>query len=67
MHGILIDVLRAEHRSRQEGPVPPAHELVWLPWVGPFLRLLSGASGDDASGVPGTAGLEGEAAHATCA
>ena len=41
MRGPLIDLVRAEHRSRHEGPVPPPHELVWLPWVGPSLRVFS--------------------------
>ena len=40
MYGPYINVLIAEHASRHEGPVPPPHELVWLPWVGPFLRLF---------------------------
>ena len=45
MHGPYIDVLIAEQRSRHEGPVPPSHELVWLPWVGPFLRLFHATQG----------------------
>ena len=43
MHGPMINLLRAEHANRHEGPVPPPHELVWLPWVGPFLRLFDAA------------------------
>lgn len=42
MHGPLIDLLTAEHRSRHEGPVPPSHELVWHPWVHQFLYSLFG-------------------------
>lgn len=40
MHGPLITLLQAEHRSRQEGPVPPPQELVWEPWVGRYLQVL---------------------------
>ena len=40
MHGPYINVLIAEQRSRHEGPVPPSHELVWLPWVGSFLHVM---------------------------
>jgi hypothetical protein len=41
MHGIMIDLLREEYRSRHEGPVPPPQQLVWLPWVPAYLALLS--------------------------
>ena len=40
MRGLYIEVLRAEHRRRWPGPVPPPEQLVWLPFVGPFLRSL---------------------------
>ena len=45
MHGVLINVLRNEWRSRHEGTPPPPHKLVWLPWVGPFLRLFNATQG----------------------
>lgn len=48
MYGPFLKVLRAEHRSRQEGSVPPPQELVWLPWVGSFLRTLAGVPPRDA-------------------
>lgn len=41
MYGPLITALIREHESRHEGPVPPVPELVWLPWVAPFLRILA--------------------------
>ena len=45
MHGVLINVLRNEWRSPHEGTPPPPHKLVWLPWVGPFLRLFNATQG----------------------
>lgn len=40
MHGPFISLLEGAYRARFPGPVPPAHELVWLPFVGPFLQHI---------------------------
>ena len=40
MHGLYIDVLMAEQRSRHEGPVPPVPQLLRQDWVPEYLRLM---------------------------
>ena len=44
MYGPMIDLLRAEYARRWPGPIPPPEELVWAPWVGPFLHTLDAAA-----------------------
>ena len=40
MHGLYIDVLMAEQRSRHEGPVPPVPQLLRQAWVPGYLRVM---------------------------
>lgn len=40
MHGPYIDLLVEAYKRHWPGPVPPPEELVWLPFVGPYLRRL---------------------------
>ena len=40
MRGMYIEILREAHKRRWPGPVPPPEQLVWLPFVGPFLQSL---------------------------
>ena len=40
MHGPYIDLLVEAYKRRWPGPTPPPEQLVWLPFVGPYLRSL---------------------------